>query len=166
MTKRLRNGIVWAAAVLLVAATAAVSAQAQGQAPPQQPAPAVGTQITPYVVGRATPPETPGAPSMDLSLEAAIQLAMEHNLELQVARMNPQIQDYLLVGARAFYKPTLTGSNTYTGSSSVTTSVLDNVATNRVQHNQSFNGSVSQRAPWYGGNGSISFNNSRSRGVE
>ena len=67
------------------------------------------TAIAQYVVGQAKPPVTPGVPVKELTLDDAIQIALEKNLDLQVAKMNPLIQDYNLVQARAAYKPTLTG---------------------------------------------------------
>ena len=45
-----------------------------------------------------------------MSLEQAIEIALENNLDLKVARMNPQIQDYSLQAARATFRPTLSGN--------------------------------------------------------
>src|SRR5689334_2136722 len=98
MTKQMSNVVVWA-----VVAMTAAPAMAQGQAA-QQSAPATGVQVQTqdrYVVGRALPPETPGTQRVDLSLEQAIERALEKNLDIQSAKLTPQMQDYTLAAARA-----------------------------------------------------------------
>src|SRR5262249_49318086 len=88
----------------------------QPQGLPQQQQPTGSAQsaqiqaIAQYIGGQANPPATPGVPVKDLTLDDAIQISLERNLDLQVAKMNPLIQDYNLVQARAAYKPTLTGN--------------------------------------------------------
>ena len=46
---------------------------------------------------------------MELTLEQAMQLALDKNLDLRSRAINPQILDYQLVTARAAFKPTLIG---------------------------------------------------------
>src|SRR5581483_11820489 len=101
---------VLAASLATFAAQAAAQQPAPAPAPTAPPAPnAPAAQATPgqapavepYVVGEAT---------RDLTLEQAIEIALENNLDLKVARLNPQIQDYSLQAARASFRPTLTGT--------------------------------------------------------
>jgi outer membrane protein TolC len=157
MTKRMRNARVTVLVLCVAATTATLSAQQVANAPAR----AQAQQIDRYVVGQAKPPETPGTRGMELTLEQAIQAALDKNLDVQAAKLNPQIQDYQLQSARAFFRPTIGGTSSVAGASSVTTSKLDAVGTNRVTGTQTYNTSVTQRAPWYGGNGSVAFNNSR-----
>jgi len=153
MSKTLRNRNVWAAA-LLVAATAAVSAQGPSAAESARLGQA-------YVVGQAKPPAPPDRPLRPMSLDEAIQIALERNLDLEVARMNPQSVDYQIRSARAAYRPTFSGSYSFNNSSSQSTNTLDGVSrvTNR---SQGFNGSMNQTLPWYGGRFTASWNNGRS----
>ncbi len=99
---------------------------------------AAGLPIDRYVVGQAKPPDIAGQQLLDLTLEQAMQTALDKNLELQVARVNPQIQDYNLASARAAFIPTLTASFNQNRSSSVTTSALDNVSTNLTNQSQAY----------------------------
>ena len=45
-----------------------------------------------------------------LSVNDAVQLALEQNLDLQVQRVNPQVQDLNFASLRTFYTPNLTSS--------------------------------------------------------
>lgn len=148
-----------------VVAALAVPAMATAQAAGPQTPPAGGTglqvqQQDRYVVGRALPPEVPGTQRLELTLEQAIERALEKNLDIQSAKLTPQMQDYTLQAARANFKPTLNANYGYTNSSQQSTSQLDGGArvTSQVQ---SFGSSVSQRLPWQGGQASANFSNSR-----
>jgi len=120
------------------------------------------TAIAQYVVGQAKPPVTPGVPVKELTLDDAIQIALEKNLDLQVAKMNPLIQDYNLVQARAAYKPTLTGTFNQNHASSQSTNRLDGVVSLNISQAQQYNLGLNQRMQWYGGQLGLSFNNGRS----
>src|SRR5687767_13953318 len=103
MTKQMSNAVVWAVVVM-----SAVNAQAAQQAAMA----VIGVQVHAqerYVVGRAMPPDTPGAQRIDISLEQAIERALEKNLYIQREKLSPQMQDYTLAAARAAFKPTLNG---------------------------------------------------------
>ncbi len=134
---------------------AVASAQAAAPAGAQQAPP-----IDRYVVGQAKPPDVPGSTARDLTLEAAVLLALEKNLSLQVAKLNPQLADYSLQSARAAFLPRY--SSTYSISNSTQpsndrTDGVNNVTNNR----QNFNGSFVQLLPWHGGNLNMSFTNNR-----
>jgi outer membrane protein len=141
--------------------TAARPAQtAQTQSPQTQAL--GGGQMPPvdtYVVGTAKPPQVPGSEPADLTLEQAIQVALDHNLSLQVAKLNPEIQDYALEGARAAFVPNITASFNYTNQQAPSTNTTEGVATNITTTNR-INSGISQFVPWYGGNYVVNFNNS------
>ncbi len=169
-TKWIRNARTWAvAAAIFGLVGAAALAQQPAPAPPQAPAqvPATPPQtpppetIEPYVMGQAKPPVEPGASLRDMSLEQAIEIALENNLDLKVARMNPQIQDYSLQAARAAFKPTLSGNFNQNHSSQVSTSSLDGVST-IVNQQQTYNTSLSQSLGKFGANYSVTFSSGRS----
>ena len=60
-----------------------------------------------YEVGRALPPTVEGRPLVPMTLEEAIERALERNLDIQTARLSPQIQEYGLVAAEAAFRPTI-----------------------------------------------------------
>jgi outer membrane protein TolC len=96
----------------------------------------------------------------DLTLEQAVQIALEKNLALQVAKLSPQLADYNLQSARAAFLPRYTSTysiNNSTQPSNDRTDQVANVTTNR----QNFNGSFTQLLPWHGGNFSTNFTNNR-----
>lgn len=113
-----------------------------------------------YVVGRAQPPQVPGAQRIDVTLDQAIERALEKNLDIQRLRLEPQMQDYTLQAARANFRPTLNANYSYRNSSSQSTSQLDGGARVTNQSN-TLGTSMSQRLPWQGGQVSFNFNNSR-----
>lgn len=138
---------------------------AQQTTPPQaataSPAPLQAQTADRYVVGQARPPVVEGSKLMELTLEQAYAIALERNLELKSARMNPQSVDYQLQSARATFLPQFTGSYSYSDSQQPSNNTLEGVA-NITNIGQNFNSGMSQTLPWFGANMSASFNNSRS----
>ena len=116
--------------------------------------------LEPYEVGRALPPVEEGKPVISLTLEQAIERALEMNLDIQSARLTPQMQDYSLIAARAAFLPSLNSTFGYNNSSNQSTSQLDGGARTTTQRN-TFNLGLSQTVPWYGGRLTTSLNNSR-----
>jgi outer membrane protein TolC len=113
-----------------------------------------------YVVGRAQPPQVPGTQRIDVTLDQAIERALEKNLDIQRLRLEPQMQDYTLQAARANFRPTLNANYSYRNSSSQSTSQLDGGARVTNQTN-TLGTSMTQRLPWQGGQVSFNFNNNR-----
>jgi outer membrane protein len=144
---------------VLVPGGAILSAQsAQGPATPTPPAQA--QIIDTYVVGSARPPIVEGSKLIELTLEQAYQIALDRNLELKSARMNPQSVDYQLQSARAQFLPQFSGSYSYQDSLQASNNVLEGVA-NITNISQSFNGGMSQNLRWFGSSMSAQFSNGR-----
>ena len=161
MVKLMHN--VWVRALFIAIFLPAV-ASAQTPAP-AAPAPATPqTQGAPpidrYVVGQAKPPEVPGTTLLDLTLEQALQMALDKNLGLQAARMNPQLTDYQLQSARAAFLPRYTTLYRINNATTPSTSRITGV-TNVTNNTQNFNATYAQLLPWHGGNLSANFTNSR-----
>jgi outer membrane protein TolC len=95
-----------------------------------------------------------------MTLGDAIQRALEANLDIQTVRLNPQIQEFSFQQAQAAFLPTFSQSVSHNNSTRQSTSQLDGGARTTTER-QSFNTSLSQTLPWYGGRLSASFNNSR-----
>jgi outer membrane protein TolC len=139
-----------------------------GAAQAQQPATATATPmqqaqpIDKYVVGRALPPNdiVPGRETRDLTLEQAVAIALEKNLDLKATKMEPQSVDYQLASARASFIPSLNAGYTFSNSTTSSTSTLEGV-TYLTNINQGFNGGMNQNLPWFGSNYSVAFNNGR-----
>jgi outer membrane protein len=102
-------------------------------------------------------------PTVRLSLDDAIKLALDRNLDISVQRLNPQTFDYALASLQAIYKPTLTSTVSQfsqvqpanqTTSGGVVGTGIDRGST-------TYNGGVSQSLRWGGGNVSVALNNSR-----
>ncbi|MBN2505414.1 MAG: TolC family protein [Verrucomicrobia bacterium] len=70
------------------------------------------------VEGQLTVPDSTNATVRHLSRMECIALALEHNLEIRVARHEPRIAHYNLRGTYAYYEPTLNASVTHAFSKS------------------------------------------------
>jgi outer membrane protein TolC len=149
--------------IFFVAMTAAAgAAQQSGTTPPATPqTPVVPQTIESYVVGTAKPPVVEGSRVMELTLEQAYNSALEKNLDLKAARMNPQSVDYQLQSAHAVFQPQITSSYSYRNSQSPSNNALEGVA-NLTNTTTGFNGGMNQQLPWYGTSFQASFTNSRS----
>jgi outer membrane protein len=104
MRKKLARGVIVATAALTVAGTA-VSVSAQTAQPTPNPTAAAAE-----------------GPVQKITVEEAVRLALENNLRIQVARVDPQIEDMTVAQARAGWTPTFasniaTNSNTQAANS-------------------------------------------------
>jgi outer membrane protein TolC len=113
-----------------------------------------------YEMGRALPPPPPTGELLEMTLEEAIARALELNLNIQAARLDPDIQEYSLFSAEAAFAPTFSMTLGQNNASQQSTSQLD--GGNRTSTDRfTFNTSISKPVPWYGGSLSARFNNSR-----
>lgn len=124
-------------------------------APPEQPF--LQDQLT----GSLEIPST--GPSVSLTLDEAVSLALERNLDIAVQRINPQLQDLSIASAEAYYRPTLSsafGRNHSVGTPSSQLQLASGgIGITRDSYN--FNGGLSQNLHWYGGSLNLSLNNTR-----
>jgi outer membrane protein TolC len=141
---------------------AAGTTQTQQQQTTAAPTPMQGQTIDKYVVGRAMPPNdiVPGREMKDLTLEQAIAIALEKNLDLKATKMDPQSVDYQLASARASFIPSMTAGYTFSNSTTSSNNTLEGV-TYLTNIGQGFNGGFSHQLPWYGSSYSVAFNNNR-----
>jgi outer membrane protein TolC len=115
------------------------------------------------------PAETPviqvpsEGPAVALTLDDAVKLALERNLDIAVQRLNPQLQDIAVANAQTIYHPTLT--------STVNHNSIENAPTSQLQLSQggggvqsstlTYNAGVIQNFRWGGGNVQATLNNNR-----
>ena len=138
------------AGVFLLAAWAAPR-EAAAQTQPSAPAPAVVPPVVQPAVRRA---------EVMLTVDEAVQRALERNLDIQVERLNPQALDFTLAGLRSLYHPTLTTTIGQRSQVNPPTSQLN--GGQRVTNDTlTYNAGVQQLLPWGGGSASVSWTNSR-----
>lgn len=117
-------------------------------------------EVEAYSVGEALPPLDEGAVLTPMSLQEAIDRALEVNLSLQSARLNPEIQDFNLQSAHAAFTPTLSSTFGFNNQTAQSTSQLDG-GSSITNKRATFNTSLSKLMPWSGGRLAANFNNSR-----
>ncbi len=102
-------------------------------------------------------------PTVRLSLDDAIKLALDRNLDISVQRLNPQTFDFSLSSLRAIYRPTLTSTVSQQSQTNPSTQTTSGgvVGTGVLQDTTTFNGGLSQSLPWGGGTFTATINNNR-----
>lgn len=143
-----------------VAATASAQMVAGPSAPAQGPAAAPQAAQDRYIVGQAKPPEVPGRSVVSLTLEEAIQRALDRNIDLKVQRFNPQLTDYQIQQTKATYRPTFNNTTRYNDATTLTTSALD-VVPSVSNRTASSNTSVQQSMRFNGMSYTAGFNTNR-----
>jgi len=100
-------------------------------------------------------------PSLRLTLDAAAALALEHNPDIVVERLDPAVSAERVSQAKSAFLPSLASAFTRNSQLQPPTSFL--VGLGGVQ-NDGFSGSLtlSQRLPWYGSSYAVSWDGSRS----
>jgi len=137
---------------MIMSAVGAASAAAQTIGEPDKARP---TQV-------ATLAAAPGDQVRRLTVDEAVRLALENNLGVQVARINPQIQDLAVALARSAWAPTF--NTTVQGSSTDTpnTSFLSGSQGNKTTNGRlASNIGLLQQTPW-GGSYSVGWDSTRS----
>src|SRR5262245_17096572 len=102
--------------------------------------------------------------TLSLSLDDAIRLALDRNLDIAVQRLNPQTFDYSIGALQAVYRPTLTSRLANNSVLNPPTNTLQGVPAGQngiTQTTATFNGGLLQNFRWGGGNVNVSVNNSR-----
>jgi outer membrane protein len=99
-------------------------------------------------------------PVIQLTVDQAIKMALENNIELSVERINPQLQDLSIAQTRGTYKPTLGSTINASSSMPLPTSLL-NGGTRVTNEVANANVNIAQTLPWFGTNYTAAFNNSR-----
>ena len=96
----------------------------------------------------------------DLTLDDAIQRALERNLDIEVERINPQVFDITLAQQEAFYRPTLSFDYDTSSVTTPSSTQLDGgIFTVTDQFN--VNTAINQPVKWGGGNLNVNFDNNR-----
>ncbi|HWW85280.1 MAG TPA: TolC family protein [Vicinamibacterales bacterium] len=103
-------------------------------------------------------------PTISLTLDDAVKDALDHNLDIAVSRLNPEINDIGIAGIRTVYKPALTSQLATQSQTNPATSSIAGGATagSPIQSGlTTFNGGVTQNLPWGGGGYVVSLTNTK-----
>src|SRR4029077_12282500 len=102
-------------------------------------------------------------PTVALSLDDAIKIALDRNLDIAVQRLNPQTFDFSIAGLQAVYKPTLTSTLSSQSATNASTQTISGAAAGFgvTTDVASWNGGLAQSLRWGGGSLAVTLNNSR-----
>ena len=120
------------------------------------------TPTTAQQGGQTTAPAA--GPRVRLTLEDAVKLTLDRNLDIAVQRLNPEINDLAIATIRSFYLPTLTSTlQTQSQSNPSTNSISGGTAASAVDNGTTlFNGGLAQNMRWGGGSYAVTLNNTKS----
>jgi HAE1 family hydrophobic/amphiphilic exporter-1 len=112
--------------------------------------------------GGQTTPATQGT-RVQLTLDDAVKLALDRNLDIAVQRLNPQISDLSVASAKATYLPSLTSTISSQQITSPSTNTIQGgtVGSGVTNGTGTFNGGIAQNLSWGGGNYNVLINNAR-----
>jgi outer membrane protein len=114
-----------------------------------QPASAFGqTQPAPLATAAAQQPAPPAGPVRQLSIDDAVRLALEQNLNLRVERLNPQIEDLNIAQARSAWTPNASTTVSANNRDNPPTSFLEGGTGTINQETFSTNVGINQVLPW------------------
>ena len=120
------------------------------------------TAIVIAIGGAGASAQTPAAQVRRLTVDDAVRLALDNNLGVQIARINPQIQDLAVALARSAWVPTV--NTTVQGASTdiPNTSFLSGTTGSKVTNGRlASNVGILQQTPW-GGSYSVGWDSVRS----
>src|SRR5215813_2084427 len=175
MTMMLRNSTVGLSCAVTIAALTFSSRPAAAQQKPSElrvqelireaaRIAASGQTSTPTTAQQGGQTNAPAAgPKVSLTLDDAVKLALDKNLDIAVQRLNPQVSDLSVASARSVYLPTLNSTLSTQGQTALPTSQI-NLGTNNaapVTDTLTFNGGLNQNLQLGGGNLQVSLNNFR-----
>jgi outer membrane protein TolC len=125
---------------------------------------AVRAQTASLTAAAATPPsavdQQPQGPVRRLSIEEAVALALEQNINLQVDRINPQVQDLSVSVARSGWTPAFFSNFTNRSQTNPPTDIFGGAAT-VTNENLTSQVGVQQLLPWGGANYTAFWNTGR-----
>jgi outer membrane protein TolC len=107
---------------------------------------------------------TPAGPVLSLSLDDAVKLALERNLDIAVQRLNPQTFDYSLAALYSVYKPALTSQLSTQSVVNPAANTLQGVPVGQLGITQGMtvgNAGLTQNLRWGGGGYVLTLNNNK-----
>jgi outer membrane protein len=154
----------WTAAVMATAMAAPAAAQQPSdahvkelvqQALAQTQGAASQTPTTTQV------PFTTVGPKLDLTIEEAVQRALEKNIDISVARITPRLTDFTIAGLEANYRLNLTSATSNNRNTQLPRQITQGFSEPTTQVQQNWSAGVAQNLWWGGGNYTLNWTNSR-----
>jgi len=123
----------------------------------------VGATASQNDAGSRQTPNGSAQPTLSLTVDDAIKLALDRNLDIAVQRLNPQTFDYSISSLSAFYRPTLTSAVSYQSQTNPSNSTISGAqaGTGILQGTNTYNGGLLQNFRWGGGSLSATLNNNK-----
>jgi len=145
-----QNAIQFPKSLVISQSSVQAAIRAAAQAPAQPPAP---TAPIPGQTG----------PRVPLTLDEAVKLALDHNLDIAVQRLNPTTFDLSLAGLRAVYNPTVTSNLQAQSTHNPATSTISGATAGTAVVAGADNVNVGMAKSFYrgGGNLAVALNNTR-----
>jgi len=102
-------------------------------------------------------------PTVQLTLEDAVKLALDRNLDIAVQRLNPSTYDYTYANLAAAYRPSLTSQVGRQSITNPSTQTISGASAGSGINNDTatFNGGIAQNIRWGGGTVAVALNNNR-----
>ncbi len=102
-------------------------------------------------------------PTVPLTLDDAVKLALERNLDIAVQRLNPSTFDYSIANIQATYRPSLTSQISHLSNTNPSTQTISGAAagTGIEQGTTIYNGGITQNIRWGGGSFLAQLNNNK-----
>src|SRR5258707_1387941 len=105
--------------------------------------------------------QEPGEVLRRISIDEAVNLAMEQNLGIRIQRFDPGIQDTGVALARSSWAPSFTSTVSRNSNQSPNVSSLSGAQTILTTGTFAAGAALAQQLPWYGANYTVNWNNSR-----
>lgn len=103
-----------------------------------------------------------GGPIRRMSIDEAVSTALKQNLDLEVQRINPELQALSIDQFKAAYTPNFVSTVSTSDATTPSTSFLSGTGNTGTTNGRTlFNFGVSALTPWYGGSYDVRWNNSR-----
>ena len=126
---------------------------------------ASGQSATPTTAQQGGRTAAPAAgPRVSMTLDDAVKLALDRNLDIAVQRLNPEISDLAIATVRSAYLPTLTSTlSTQSQDNPSTNTIAGGTASQAIENGTTlFNGGLAQSLRWGGGSYAVTLNNTKS----
>lgn len=151
-----------AALTLAVAAFWPSPGTAQTPPEPALPAAAAARVTAPGIIVPPASRQPPSRPVRRISIDDAVTLALEQNLDLRVERLNPLILDLSIANARSVYAPTLQTSFMSNTRNNPTSTIFEGGEVKVIDRLLQDSVDLVQEVPWAGGRYTASWTGSHS----
>ncbi len=153
-----------ARAALTLAVAAFWPSPGTAQTPPEPALPAaVAARVTaPGIIVPPASRQPPSRPVRRISIDDAVTLALEQNLDLRVERLNPLILDLSIANARSVYAPTLRTSFMSNTRNNPTSTIFEGGEVKVIDRLLQDSVDLVQEVPWAGGRYTASWTGSHS----